>query len=486
MQDFPSKPAILIIDKPRISSHFLDMTKNLKDNFNVVVLVQKEDLNLYQNINGIHLEEHIPTEFPVEELNRIADEIKSKPELIFSIEKELDLNCYEFNINYLLYRKFASKYNIRNTHEYLNSHTPELLLLTYRKLKGIIDKYNIKYCYFESIDTLDSVILSAMARKKIITQTFERGFLSLGGEFRTRLCSGKRKRSPWLNYIYKNGLFSSKSKQKAYELLQKTKQNRQISVYDLEHMKMGTIFPKYSLNQIINKLKMVALGKDSLAPAIIKQKNRLRSLKYFSHNLPEGKFITYFLQVTPESSICYQAPEYANQDNLIEQIAIRGKYGYSVVVKEHPRCFGNRPPYFYKELSFLPNVTILPPSFSNRELILKTEAVFSVTATSPGLESILSGTPVITFGHPFFDCCPNVHNVSNPKELWDLVDKLKYDEEGQINFIAALLESSYLHPPVKGFKSIVQATGLGPVLAKGLEKEIGLYEKGIIHADNVY
>ncbi len=473
---------ILFLDRPRLTPLYIETIKAIKDKFKIVVLASQKDCYKYHNIPDIIVEEHIDEYDPTPAYQIF----ENCPKIISTIENELGINCYEFNINYLLYRKFASHYGVVNKHKYMNTHIPELLTLNYLKLKTIIEKYKIKYAFFETIDSIDSVILSAMVRKGILKQTFERGIFSIGGKVRMRLGSGKFKRSPYIDYILKNKSFSDEATQWAKMVIKSTKQKRQISQYDITHIKMGKILPDISFGAVINKLKRFIIAKEPLTPALIKIKNRLISQKYFSNELPKGNIISYFLQLTPEASMCYQAPRYANQDYLIEQIAINGKHGYNIVVKEHPRCFGNRNPQFYRDLSLLPNVTLLPPSFSNRDLILKSKALLSVGGTSPSLESIVSGTPVVTIGHPYFDCCENVYNINRPEELWDIIENISFNDRGQIDFLAALYEASSPHPEANTIYGFTKAAGLGPVLGKALENEINLYEQNILKPENQF
>lgn len=178
--------------------------------------------------------------------------------------------------------------------------------------------------------------------------------------------------------------------------------------------------------------------------------------------------------------MCSQAPEYADQEYLIEQIAIRGKYGYRIVVKEHPACFGNRGEQFYKELSLLPNVVLLPPSFPTRDLILESEAVVVATGTTPGLESIATGIPVICLGNPYFNCCKNTISCQSPSSVWDKIEKITYTEENRIAFIAAMHQATYQHPQFDTPEEFERGNGVGKVMAKALDEEISLYESGIL------
>lgn len=477
-----SKKTILVVHRDRLKPFFTETVNFLKDRFNIIVLAgTKNGLEAYKDISGITLIEHIDYARP----EKAYDLNISIPETIKQIENELGINCYEFNKNYFLYRRYAAQYRVIKEHSYLNDHIPELLVLNYLKIKELINKFKVEYTIFETTDLLDSVILTAMASKGIITQTFERGFFSIGGEVRFRIASGGHKRSPRLSYVYKNKLFSEESLTWARKAIEAAHEKRVISNYDLAHMKMASFFSMYSPKDILQKLKRVITQNEPILPALTKQKNRIFAKKYFSHKLPTGKILTYFLQMTPEASMCYEAPRYADQFYLLEQIAIYGKYGYTIAVKEHPRGYGNRPVSFYKLLSLLPNVVLLPPGFSNRELITRSEAIISVTGTTPSVEAMLSGKPVITLGKPYFNVCENVYSVKNPQEIWSILNKVDYNEKKQTEYLAALYECSYPHPEVNNIDELVQATGIGPAMGTAIEEEISLYENGILKYSDI-
>ncbi|WP_027178978.1 hypothetical protein [Maridesulfovibrio bastinii] len=470
-----SKKTILVIHRDRLTPFFTETVESLKFKFNVVVLSNSEKgLEAYKDISGITLIRHIDYRNPDPAYAMVED----LTETIKEIEDELGFNCYEFNKNYFLYSRFTTQYHVIKPHAFLNDHVPELLVANYFKIKHVVAKYNVKYALYETTDLLDSAILSAMAFKGIITQTFERGFFSLGGDIRFRVASGRQKRSLRLNYIYKNKLFSKESLQWAKQVLDQNSEKRVISNYDKVHMKMTSFFSMYTPMDILKKLSRVVFKKEPIIPAVCKQKNRLLSKKYFSNQLPDEKIITYFLQMTPEASMCSEAPKYADQSYLLEQIAIYGKYGYTLAVKEHPRSFGNRKPDFYYHLSSLPNVVILAPDFSNRELIERSEAVISVTGTTPSIEALTSGCPVITLGRPYFDICKNVFHADSPEEVWSIVGQIHYSTDDQIEFLAALYESSYPHPEATHIQELVEAKGIGPTMAEAIEAEITLYEAG--------
>ncbi len=464
------------MSRERCDSFFIEAVNELKSKYKIVVVVNKHNKDRYACIEGVSIEEW----HDINTMLELSKHITPKQlEKLKKIEKELGINCYQFNINYLLYEKFVNRYVRKSIHRPINTTIPQRVLLEYEFLSSIIEKHKVDYALFETLDLTETMILEGMARKGVIKQAFTQVIVSIAGEYRFRISSGQHKISKRIIHTYNKGVFDAKSLSWAAEAVSRYEKEKPETKFDKYHTKMGTIIPHYSFKQIANKLKMLFAG-DSLYPALIKLKNRILSAKYFDNKLPEGEIISYFLQLSPEASTCSEVPEYANQEHMLEQIAIHGKYGYTLVIKEHPACFGNRSKDFYKELGALPNVVLLPPSFPTRDIILNSTAIVVATSTSAGLESVGSGIPVICLGEPFYNICKNNVKIKHPQEVWDVVDDLKVDKNEIINFFAAVYQSTYEHPQYDTPAEAIVRKGGGLVLAKALDDEIQLYEAGVL------
>ncbi|WP_421903785.1 hypothetical protein [Maridesulfovibrio sp.] len=470
------KPTILFMSRERCDLFFIEAINELKDKYNVVVVASKLNIDKYSPIEGITIEKWHDRDTLVELSSHLT---KEQLEKVKDIEKELDINCYRFNINYLLYEKFVNRYVTKPVHTGPNSTIPQRVLFEYQFLTDIIKKHHVDYAVFETIDRTETMILEGMAQKGIIKQAFTQEVATLGGELRLRITSGLRKVSKRITHVYNTGELNAESLQWAEQAVAKYQDQKPESKFDKYHTKMGRMLPSYSWAQIKDKFKRIRTG-DSLAPALIKMKNRFQSTGYFTHELPEGDFISYFLQLTPEASMCSQVPEFANQEHMLEQIAIHGKYGYKLVIKEHPACFGNRSSAFYKELANLPNVVMLPPSFPTRDIILRSKAVVVASSTSAGIECVGSGTPVICLGNPFYSICKNNVKIKHPHEVWDVIDDLKIDKNEIVKFFAAVHQATYEHPQYDTPEEAEIRLGGGVVLGQALGDEIELYEAGVL------
>lgn len=469
-----NKPTILFLSRARCDAFFIEIINNLKQDYNIVVAVTDENRALYAAVEGIALEDWHDEEINKAEIEKLT---AGQLEQIKDIEKTLGMNCYHFNINYFLYEKFVNRYANDLKNKAANAITPQRLLLDYNLLDAIIKKHDVKYAFFETVDLLNTTILTAMAKQGIIKQAFAHEINPIGGEMRVRIVSGQHRRSNKLEQILKHNLISAESMAWAEQAVAKYRTEKPQTGYDAYHAKMGEKMLPYSPKEFLSKIKRSLHG-ESLLPAIIRLKNRLLSKKYFSNELPEGKIVSYFLQLTPEATMCSQVPEFANQEHMLEQIAIHGKYGYTVVIKEHPAGFGNRPPSFYRELVNLPNVVMLAPSFPTREVILRSEAVVVATGTSPGLESIATNVPVICLGNPFFNLCKNTASIEHPRQVWDVIESIKADPAETVRFVAGLHQASYEYSNYVSKEEFMVRKNCGELVAKGLAAEISLYESG--------
>ena len=136
----------------------------------------------------------------------------------------------------------------------------------------------------------------------------------------------------------------------------------------------------------------------------------------------DKKFVYFPLQLEPERTILIPAAFYANQVEVIINIARSLPIEYTLYVKEHPmqKIVNWRNISDYKKILELPNVKFIHQSFSNQEIIKNCSLVMTVTGTS-GLEAAFYNKPSIVFGDVVFDVLPSVYKVKNLKELPQII-----------------------------------------------------------------
>ncbi|HQS52914.1 MAG TPA: hypothetical protein PLN99_13560, partial [Daejeonella sp.] len=171
--------------------------------------------------------------------------------------------------------------------------------------------------------------------------------------------------------------------------------------------------------------------------------------KLFAKNVSDGEqYFIYPLHYEPESSTLVRAFYFSDQLALIKTIAKVLPLGVKLVVKEHGGNQGYRKPGFYKEVSYLPNVILIPPQFEVSKLVKNCIGVITLTGRM-GWEALVNKKPVITLGHTFWTSFPTVHYVVSWRELSEAVIRCcqqhdsKPDDEQLVAFAAAYIQCTH-------------------------------------------
>lgn len=144
---------------------------------------------------------------------------------------------------------------------------------------------------------------------------------------------------------------------------------------------------------------------------ILMSKRRLKAgnlffSRHFDSNWKEAKVrhkykIYMPIQFHPECNSEYW-PEYSElmpyEEGFLKVLKILSKFAH-VYVKEHPEMIGLRDSGFYDSISRVSNVSFVPVGVSQERLIDFCDAS-ATWNSSVGIESVLKGTPVITFAQP--------------------------------------------------------------------------------------
>jgi len=134
------------------------------------------------------------------------------------------------------------------------------------------------------------------------------------------------------------------------------------------------------------------------------------------------KFIFFPLQVQPERNVDIDAPFYANQIEVVTNIAKALPADCKLFVKEHPlmRYRHWREITEYEEMISLPNVEVIHPEVSAKEILENCLAVITI-AGSGGLEAALHKKPAIVFADTIYASLPSVYRLKNLEELPNLI-----------------------------------------------------------------
>ncbi len=157
------------------------------------------------------------------------------------------------------------------------------------------------------------------------------------------------------------------------------------------------------------------------------------------------KYYFYPFHLEPEATVLYSADGiYENQVKLIQNIAASLPVGYYLYVKDHPHYIGYRNLIDYLRLLNIPNVRLLHSSISGKSIIANSVGVITINGTA-GLEGLLLGKHVYTFGNAYYNIAERVHYVRNIRDLsrllQDTKDKVYVCDDDLYLFVHAYLKA---------------------------------------------
>jgi hypothetical protein len=139
-------------------------------------------------------------------------------------------------------------------------------------------------------------------------------------------------------------------------------------------------------------------------------RSRVADRRYL-HAAPSGRpFVFFPLHLEPEAVLLIQSSYFANQLDVVRNLARSLPIGWELVVKEHFGMRGRRKLSVYRDLARIPNVRLAAFTHDTNRLI-RDAAVVAVIAGTAGLEAGLIGQPVVMFGDTVWDFAPTIHKV---------------------------------------------------------------------------
>ena len=254
-------------------------------------------------------------------------------------------------------------------------------------------------------------------------------------------------------------LFFSNEKQNLF-YLRKNNQNK------IDHIEDQNQYEKYikqknkdkkNIKLIIDKIFRLFFNDyyDKYDPTYISKLERLKNFifNYFNRigfnllpkikiqKLKNKKYLIYFLQKSPESSVDVKGMYYSDQINNIINIWKILPNDFKLIVKEHPNCVGERNiSYYLKFLKlsniFLINLNDLIAYEESENFINNSLATFSIASTA-SLQSSLQNIHSFTFADTFFNSLNysyklSLEDLKNSKNLSHLISK-KLEEKYEKN-----------------------------------------------------
>jgi len=143
------------------------------------------------------------------------------------------------------------------------------------------------------------------------------------------------------------------------------------------------------------------------------------SKKTVDLNVP---FVYFPLGMDEELNLLHYAPFFTNQIEAVKHVAKSLPIDYRLYVKDHIYGWSRawRDVKQYKELTDIPNVTLIHPSYSSRELTKNSKLLAAVRGTA-SFDAAYENKPSIIFGGMPHDMLPSVYRVESLEDLPNLI-----------------------------------------------------------------
>jgi hypothetical protein len=158
------------------------------------------------------------------------------------------------------------------------------------------------------------------------------------------------------------------------------------------------------------------------------KKAYLQRVKPYNDKSP---YVLVALHYQPEETSCPTGGAYAEQRQIIKNLAEIFPENVNILVKEHTTQFhpdfegeAGRSLSFYKDIEKISNrVFFVSPSLDTFELIDSASATITISGTI-GWESVLRGTPTLIFGRAWYEDMPGIFKIKSKKNLLDAVTEI--------------------------------------------------------------
>ena len=136
-----------------------------------------------------------------------------------------------------------------------------------------------------------------------------------------------------------------------------------------------------------------------------------------------NSFIYFPLGIDDDISLLHDAPMFTDQIEIIKHIAKSIPIDFKIYVKDH--IHGGlrawRDIKQYKEIKDLPNVVLIHPSYSSKELIKNCKLMISVNGGGSTIEAASENKPAIIFADMPIEVLPSIYKVKTLKKLPELI-----------------------------------------------------------------
>lgn len=248
---------------------------------------------------------------------------------------------------------------------------------------------------------------------------------------------------PWRYWIVE-GLDSQKPIFPKFTNLSNVDYNHLNKYFELNENDYNSALPEYEKKRLDSRNGKYWSWKKEIRDIFIQPKKIIsfkRKLSAYTLYNSIAKYPDYknnsvvlFLHYQPERTSLPEAYHYSNQWLIIKKVASCLPKGVVLYVKEHPSVFINNfdPRYrneiFYKDISKLENVQLIPLDVDTFELIDNSSGIITITGTV-GVQALIRQKLVLVFGTASIRGMKNVYSANLETDFKSFFDQIQSSKE---------------------------------------------------------
>ncbi len=444
----PLNTVMILSRGQRVGPLFSEIGRALSRDCRVVGVIEESERALWQSMPGAEI-------MTLAEATQLAGKAARDTSLerVSAIEKETGLSLYQAARNYLLYGRMHSEifgWQKRPWRWQSEAEIVEEYVHAYAALRHLFDTYAPDIVLLEAPDHIYAALAQVMAyqRGKLLLGIY---FAPLAGDCSMFLYTGFQPINVLMRYYYEHpDAIPADARARALEMIANVRDRGPPQISYVAQMRERS---RRSVGPMLRKAGAAVVSRQQwsrLAPTAVARRlgilrKELWLRRHLRHDIPDARFVLFFMQHQPEASLTTQVPHQIDQMQVIEQLAVNAPAGWRIVVKEHPRTYPARGEAYFRPLCDLPNVHLCHPAVPSRALLEKAEVVVAMTG-SVGMEALFMGKKVAVVGRPYYAFFPGIGRLDRPGDLFDLLadpEGMKVEPQALEQFAAAYYASVF-------------------------------------------
>lgn len=206
---------------------------------------------------------------------------------------------------------------------------------------------------------------------------------------------------------------------------------KQVGLEQTETSHSESVVDRTVIRKVLDRFRQPkTLLKRSLASLRRRRRNRTSiqdEIRAVSELGIGEEYVFCEVQSQPNATTAVKGWMYADQRELIAQVASNLPHGWKLVVKESDRQWSRMYPRrrnFWTQISAIPKVVVVSSHASSNKLMKSSRGLIETSYSSLALEAVRNRIPVLVFGVTHIAGLPGVFNVETDNEISDVFDLL--------------------------------------------------------------